>query len=161
MIAMRIQVFFLITTQFNYSLTGDAGATRGSLPKCGWFDSNSRSLFFLFFFLTHIFIITILFWALAFLNNFFFKKRKNKDQKMLYECGFRSLSQVNLDLNINFFISACLVLLYELEFLFLIPLLFNFNYFSIQSLFYILIIFFFFFLSFYLDVKLNLTKWSF
>lgn len=106
-------------------------------------------------------ILLLLFWALVFFNSFLFKKKKNTDQKLVYECGFKTFNQLNLTFNFGFFYSAALIVLYELEFLFFVPLFFNLSLLSPAILPSFLAVTALIALSLALDVKLNLTKWNF
>ena len=113
------------------------------------------------FFFAHVILLLLLFWALVFFNSFLFKKKKNTDQKLVYECGFKTFNQLNLTFNFGFFYSAALIVLYELEFLFFVPLFFNVNLLGPATLLPFLAVISVIALSLVLDVRLNLTKWNF
>lgn len=111
---------------------------------------------------TKIFIIIcLLFWALTFSNVYYLKKKNIKDKKKNYECGFRSVKNIELNLNLNFFFSAMLVILYELELLFLIPLLFNFNNITNQAFSITLLFIFLIAVTLVIDINYKIIKWNF
>jgi len=70
-------------------------------------------------------IVLCIFWLAAYLHNFFITKKNKPEQRLIFECGFKSFSGVSLSLHFNFFSSTCLIILYELEFLFILPFMFN------------------------------------
>lgn len=49
-----------------------------------------------------------------------------KSGENVYECGFSSTHALRVTLNFGFFIIALLLILYDIEFFFLIPMYFNF-----------------------------------
>ena len=52
----------------------------------------------------------------------------------IFECGFLSTHSLNLSFNFNFLITATLLILYDVEFLFLLPVLFNYSCVSLEVL---------------------------
>lgn len=87
----------------------------------------------IFFIAQNIFVITLLFWLLSFLGEFFFKKRNHMSADEVFECGFITTHSLNFQFNLNFLITAVLLILYDLEFFFLLPFLFNINYLTASS----------------------------
>lgn len=81
----------------------------------------------IFFLIQNIFLLTLLFWLLSFLGTKFFKKKDYKSAVELFECGFLTTHTLNLTFNYNFLITATLLILYDIEFFFLIPVLFNYS----------------------------------
>ena len=97
--------------------------------------------FALIFFLQNVFIFCLIFWLLTFIAEFFFKKKNSKIKEQFYECGFKSLGDLNIQININFSIVCVFLVLYDVEFIFFYPFFFNFNF--INNVSYIIILFFF------------------
>jgi NADH:ubiquinone oxidoreductase subunit 3 (subunit A) len=95
----------------------------------------------LFFFVQNVFIFCIIFWFLTWISEWFYNKKENVAKKQFYECGFKSISDVNIQLNLNFSLVCIFLILYDVEFTFLFPLLFNFFFLDAIS-FFILFIFF-------------------
>lgn len=80
------------------------------------------SLFFLF---QNIVILMLIFWGLSWLGDRFYKLKNHKATENVYECGFTSTHALRVSINFGFFIIALLLILYDVEFLFLIPVYFN------------------------------------
>ena len=57
----------------------------------------------------------------------FFKNKFYKASTEVYECGFLSTHKLKVLFNFSFFLIACLLILYDVEFFFLIPFYFNFD----------------------------------
>jgi NADH-quinone oxidoreductase subunit A len=98
----------------------------------------------------------LLTWA----GEFFFTKKNHISKKQFYECGFKALSDVNLQINLNFFMLCIFLVLYDVEFLLLFPFLFC-N--SLADFYSLLIVIFFIFLiivSLYYDLQVNSLNWQ-
>ena len=95
------------------------------------------------FLLQNILVFGIIFWLLTWGAEYFFTKKTHLTKKQFYECGFRTLSELNIQINLNFSMLCVFLILYDIEFTFLFPILFNF-----WSLFFFEFIFFFFFFFF-------------
>ena len=46
-------------------------------------------------------------------------------KKQFYECGFKSISDINIQINLNFVMLCIFLILYDIEFTFLFPILFK------------------------------------
>lgn len=79
----------------------------------------------IFFFCQNIIIFSLIFWLLTWASEYFYKKKNLKSSKQFYECGFKSISDINLQINVNFAIIVVFLILYDLEFVFLVPIFFN------------------------------------
>ena len=113
------------------------------------------------FFIQNILIFSIIFWVLTILGSYFYKKKNHKYKRNFYECGFKASSDLNLQINLNFIMIGIFLILYDVEFLFLFPVLFNFSkIFFIQFLFFIVFILFIV-LSLYYDILLNALNWQY
>jgi NADH-quinone oxidoreductase subunit A len=77
------------------------------------------------FFIQNILIFSLVFWLLVAAGNLFAKKKENYNKKKFYECGFKAISDINIQININFALICVFLVLYDVEFLFFYPLLFN------------------------------------
>lgn len=91
----------------------------------------------------------------------FSKKKNHFFKKKFYECGFNSLDDINIQVNINFLLIGIFLILYDIEFTLLMPFIFNihlansFN-FLVFTLFFILII-----LSLLYDFQANAMDWQY
>ena len=75
----------------------------------------------------------------------FNKKKSHLYKKKYYECGFSSLSDINISININFLLIGVFLILYDIEFTFLFPFIVNIDLANVYSFlvfttFYLLII---------------------
>ena len=76
-------------------------------------------------------------------------------KKQFYECGFKAISDINIQINLNFAMLCIFLILYDIEFTFLFPILFSFsNILFFQFLIYIIFIFLIL-LSLYYDIQAN------
>ena len=96
-----------------------------------------------------------MFWVLSLVNMIFSKKKNHFFKKKFYECGFSSLSDINISININFLLIGVFLILYDIEFTFFFPFLINIDIVNISSflpflVFYVLII-----LSLLYDLQLS------
>nr|NP_149389.1 NADH dehydrogenase subunit 3 [Tetrahymena thermophila]7TGH_3 Chain 3, NADH-ubiquinone oxidoreductase chain 3 [Tetrahymena thermophila]8B6F_AX Chain AX, NADH-ubiquinone oxidoreductase chain 3 [Tetrahymena thermophila SB210]8BQS_AX Chain AX, NADH-ubiquinone oxidoreductase chain 3 [Tetrahymena thermophila SB210]8GYM_N3 Chain N3, NADH-ubiquinone oxidoreductase chain 3 [Tetrahymena thermophila SB210]8GYM_n3 Chain n3, NADH-ubiquinone oxidoreductase chain 3 [Tetrahymena thermophila SB210]8GZU_N3 len=108
----------------------------------------------------NVLIFGIIFWLLTWGAEYFYTVKQQLTKKQFYECGFKSISELNIQINFNFFMLAVFLILYDVEFTFLFPVLFNFSMFSTTELF---LAFFFIFLilvSLLYDWLNNVLSWS-
>lgn len=79
----------------------------------------------IFFFFQNIVLLTTLFWFLSWFGKKFFKEKNNSASYELFECGFLPTTNFNIKINFNIFLVAILLILYDVEFLFLVPFFYN------------------------------------
>lgn len=77
------------------------------------------------FFLKNVLVFSLIFWALLFLCSYFYKIKNHNSKRHFCECGFKSLSDINIQININFVMLCIFLILYDIEFTLLFPALFN------------------------------------
>lgn len=113
------------------------------------------------FLIQNIFIFCLIFWALSWAGEFFYKKKNHFSKRNFYECGFKSTSDVNIQINFNFSMICVFLILYDIEFTLLIPAFFNFH--SIFLINFFLIIFFIILiiLSLVYDWQMNALNWQY
>lgn len=114
-----------------------------------------------FFLLQNILIFCLIFWFLTWAGNYFFKKKNQFFKNKFYECGFNTLTDINIQINLNFTLLCVFLILYDIEFTFMYPILFNilhinFLSFSILIIFILLILF-----SLIYDWQNNALNWQF
>lgn len=114
------------------------------------------SLFFLF---QNIVLLMLLFWLLSWLGDKFYKIKIHKSSDNIYECGFTSVHALRVSINFGFFIIALLLILYDIEFLFLIPVYFNFTSLQFSALIIYWIFLLFIIGTFLLDWESITLKW--
>jgi len=99
--------------------------------------------FFISFMCVNILLVSTLFWLLTYIGYIVRDDFENYDIGIFYECGFRSLQKVNIKFNLNTLVLSLFLILYEIEFLFLIPYSFTLDIMCIHTapLFFIFILF--------------------
>ena len=115
----------------------------------------------LLFILSNIIIFCVIFWLLTSITEIFFKKKEHYSKRDFYECGFKSISDINIQINLNFSILCIFLILYDIELIYLVPFLFNTN---INSVIEILVLFIFIVminLSLLFDYKNNSLNWQY
>ena len=108
------------------------------------------------FLVQNILVFLLIFWLLTWLTEYFFKKKQHLTKNQFYECGFKTLSELNIQINVNFSLLCVFLILYDIEFTLLFPFLFNILNISLLEFFFfffffiLFFFFFFFFLNFFL-----------
>jgi len=81
--------------------------------------------FSIIFILQNIFLLMFLFWFLSWVGDKFYKTKHYLAMNETYECGFLSTHSLKIQLNLPFILMAWLLILYDIEFFFLIPFFLN------------------------------------
>ena len=81
--------------------------------------------FSIIFILQNIFLLMMLFWFLSWVGDKFYKSKNYTPMNEIYECGFLSTHSLKIQLNLPFILMAWLLILYDIEFFFLIPFFLN------------------------------------
>jgi len=89
----------------------------------------------LLFFVKNLVFFSLLFWILLLVGSFFYKIKNQVSKKHFCECGFKSLSDLNIQININFTMLCIFLILYDIEFTIVFPILFNLTIVGILQLF--------------------------
>ncbi len=108
----------------------------------------------------NVLLFSLIFWLLTWAAEYFYTIKPQLTKKQFYECGFKSISELNIQINFNFFMLAVFLILYDIEFTFLFPFLFNF--FSLSLIEYISAIIFIamIILSLIYDFFKGVLSWS-
>ena len=114
-----------------------------------------------FFFLTNVLLFGLIFWLLTFGAEYFFKKNKYKMSAQFYECGFKAMSDLQIQVNINFSMLCVFLILYDVEFLLLFPFLFNISFVSIFEFIIFIVFIYLIILSFIFDLQYNTFNWQY
>jgi NADH:ubiquinone oxidoreductase subunit 3 (subunit A) len=75
----------------------------------------------------HVFVLCLIFWFLTWAAEGLSTRRGHRSKAQFYECGFKSLSDLNLQVNLSFTLVCAFLVLYDVEFTFLFPLLLNYH----------------------------------
>ena len=129
------------------------------LPQlCGALKVGDIVLLYLF---QNILVFVMIFWLLTWGGEYFYKVKNHAAKKQFYECGFKTISDLNIQININFAMLCIFLILYDVEFIFLFPFLFNVG---VVGFFQVLIFFIFIILilmSLFYDWQTNALSWQF
>ncbi len=111
--------------------------------------------------LQHVLIFSCIFWVLTWIGEYFYKKKNHSSKRNFYECGFKSTSDINIQINLNFSILCVFLILYDVEFTLLLPLFLNFKFvafyqYAILNSFIVLIL-----LSLIYDWQMNALNWQY
>lgn len=113
------------------------------------------------FFIQNIFVFSLIFWALTVIGGYFYKKKNHYMKKQFYECGFKAISDINIQINLNFTMLCVFLILYDIEFTLLFPVLFSYaNIIFFQFTVYVIFIFLIL-LSLYYDIQVNALNWQY
>jgi NADH:ubiquinone oxidoreductase subunit 3 (subunit A) len=101
-----------------------------------------------------------IFWILTFLAKFFYSNKYYSNKFNFYECGFKSINKFQISYSINFLLLVLFLLLYDGEFLIIIP--FSLNILSASPTDVLLLIYFLIWLqlTLILDYVFNALEWQ-
>lgn len=105
-------------------------------------------------------IFSNIFWVLTFVSKFFYSNKYYQLKFSFYECGFKSITKFQISYNINFILLILFLLIYDGEFLIIIP--FTLNLMNSSFNVYIIVLFFFIWLllTLFLDYIYNALDWQ-
>lgn len=105
-------------------------------------------------------IFSFIFWILTFISKFYYSNKYYNQKLNFYECGFKSLTQFRVSYNINFLLLILFLLLYDGEFLIIIPFSLNVLISNITS--YLILAYFliWLYLTLLLDYIFNALDWQ-
>nr|DBA43565.1 TPA_asm: ND3 [Bombus haemorrhoidalis] len=111
------------------------------------------------FYLMILFIMMIIY----ILNNFFSMLMKiNFDKKMPYECGFNPITKTNLPFSLPFYMISLTFLIFDIEIVMLIPLIFYIKTLNLLYMYMLMIMFFIFIIfSLLFEWSCNLLNWMY
>lgn len=113
------------------------------------------------FLIQNILVFTLIFWLLTWVGEFFFTKKNHATKKNFYECGFKSTSDLNIQINFNFSMICVFLILYDIEFTLLIPVFFNLFYINFFEFILIITFITLIILSLIYDWQMNALNWQF
>ncbi len=105
-------------------------------------------------------IFSFIFWILTFISKYYYSNKYYNTKLNFYECGFKSLTQFQINYNINFLLLVLFLLLYDGEFLIIIP--FSLNVLISGLVSYALIVYFilWLYLTLLLDYTYSALDWQ-
>lgn len=114
----------------------------------------------LLWFFQNVLIFCWLFWILTFCGEYFYTINVQFFKNHLYECGFKILNDIDIQIHFNFILLASFLVLYDVEFMLLIPIVFNTQYIGYIQFFVLISFFFFFLFSLIYDWHAKALNWQ-
>ena len=108
----------------------------------------------------HVFIFGIIFWLLTWGTEYFYYKKQHTSKKQFYECGFRTISDLFIQINLNFSMMCVFLILYDIEFVLLFPILFNSTFISFYEFIVLITFVILIVLSLIYDYLYNALSWQ-
>lgn len=112
----------------------------------------------LFAFITILIVINLIFIILKYIfyKNIISIYNINKNNKHnFYECGIKPISQNVITFNLNYILLSIFFMLYDSELLFIIPIIYNFNFFTLLDVILIFIYLLLIIISLIIDFQKN------
>ena len=117
----------------------------------------------LFSFITILLIINIIFIILKFFfykNTLFINNLSKNNKNNFYECGVKPISQKIIKFNVNYLLLSIFFILYDSELLFIVPIIYNFNFITLLDILIILIYLILIICSLIIDFEKNSLIWQ-
>lgn len=105
-------------------------------------------------------LFSFIFWIITFLLKYYYSNKNFNYKLNFYECGFKSLTNIKIQYNINFILIMLFILIYDGEFLILIPAALNFSILNVTSVFLIVIFVIFLIITLLIDLIFNSLEWQ-
>ncbi len=103
---------------------------------------------------------SIIFWFITFLLKIYYSNKYYKYKYNYYECGFKSLTNLNVKYSINFILLVLFLIIYDGEFLLLIPYSLNVSFTSEFSFYLVIFFFYWLLLTLFIDNMYNTLEWQ-
>ena len=112
-------------------------------------------------FCKNVLIFSLIFWVLLFICGGFYKIKNQVSKQHFCECGFKSLSDINIQININFVMLCIFLILYDIEFTLLFPILLNSGFVGITQYSVFIVFILLILLSLLYDWQMNALSWQY
>lgn len=103
---------------------------------------------------------SLIFWIITFLLKYYYSNKNFNYKLNFYECGFKSLNNIKIQYNINFILIILFLLIYDGEFLILIPLSLNIGLINFVSLFLLCLFILLLIATLLYDLMYNSLEWQ-
>ncbi len=105
-------------------------------------------------------LFSLIFWILTFILKYYYSNKNFENKLNFYECGFKSLTNIKIQYNINFILIILFLIIYDGEFLFLIPFSLNISIINFTSLFLIFFFIYMLIITILYDLIFNCLEWQ-
>lgn len=113
-----------------------------------------------FYLIVNAIFFSLIFWILTFILKFYYSNKNFTYKLNFYECGFKSLNNIKIQYNINFILLILFLLIYDGEFLILIPLSLNIGLLTFNSIILLFIFIFLLVITLIYDLIYNALDWQ-
>lgn len=107
----------------------------------------------------NISVVTVIFWLITLLEIYFNKNTQHEVKSSVYECGFLTVNKNVFPVTTNLIILLMFAVIYEVEFLVVVPLFLSINVLTVTQLFNLILIFFVIIMTLYVDIWLKKINW--
>lgn len=105
-------------------------------------------------------IFSLIFWILTFILKYFYSNKNYNYKLNFYECGFKSITNIKIQYNINFILIILFLLIYDGEFLVLIPAALNVKLLTFSSLILVFLFIVLLLITLVFDLAYNSLEWQ-
>ena len=105
-------------------------------------------------------IFSFIFWILTYLAKNFYSNKYYNYKLNFYECGFKSITNIKINYNINYILLILFLIIYDGEFLILIPFSLNVSMYTFLSISLLLFFLVWLLCSLLLDYAYNALDWQ-
>jgi NADH:ubiquinone oxidoreductase subunit 3 (subunit A) len=116
--------------------------------------------FGILFIFNSIFVLILLLWLVTLIGSLFFDSKDTFEKTEFYECGFLKISDLRFSLSINTIHIIIFILLYDIELLFTIPLVFFLDSFSFFLTINSILLLFSIIITIYMDIVEDILNLS-
>lgn len=114
----------------------------------------------IFYLIINALLFSLIFWILTFILKFYYSNKNFTYKLNFYECGFKSLNNIKIQYNINFILLILFLLIYDGEFLILIPLSLNMGILTFNSIFLLFVFILLLIVTLVFDLIYNALDWQ-
>jgi len=105
-------------------------------------------------------LFSFIFWIITFLLKFYYSNKNFNYKLNFYECGFKSLTNIKVQYNINFTLIMLFLLIYDGEFLILIPFALNISIINFTSIILLILFITLLVVTIVYDMLYNSLEWQ-
>lgn len=103
---------------------------------------------------------SFIFWILTFVSKIFYSNRYYSYKLNFYECGFKNITKVKTTYEVNFILVLLFLLIYDGEFLILIPLTLYINFLSFEIIVSAIFFIVWFIITLVFDYAYHALEWQ-
>ena len=105
-------------------------------------------------------LFSFIFWGLTFISKLLYTNKYFNYKLNFYECGFKNLTKQKISYELNYIMLVLFLLIYDGEFLILIPYAFNTSLLSIEVLICVVFFFIWLIIALIIDYVFSALEWQ-